>query len=69
MSNKVKDRLQKLKLELDHVERQLLDRALEHATKKSCDEAVDMLTDAQFTELVQRIKTKKKKKEVPMEVA
>jgi len=62
MSTKVKERLKKLRLALDHLERMFLDKGLEKMTGKTCDEAIEMLSDEQVREIVRRIKEKKKKK-------
>lgn len=67
MSTKIKERLKKLALELDHQERMLLDSGLVQFTKaKDCDEAIDMMNDDEVREIVRRIK-KRKKKEVLLE--
>jgi hypothetical protein len=48
MSTKIKERLKKLALELDHQERMLLDNGLVQFTKaKDCDEAIEMMSDDQ----------------------
>jgi len=62
MSTKIKERLKKLALELDHIERQILDKGLEKISGKTCDEAIEMLTDDQVRGIVEKIKNKKKKK-------
>jgi hypothetical protein len=62
MSTKIKERLKKLALELDHQERMLLDNGLVQFTKaKDCDEAIEMMSDDQVKEIVRRIKKRKKK--------
>jgi hypothetical protein len=78
MSNTVKERLNRLKINMTHEERVELDNFLEEfamkngiiiiGEKRGCDTMCDMITDSKFTELVQRIKKKKKKQaEVPIE--
>jgi hypothetical protein len=69
MSNKIKERLKNLQLELDHIERMMLDEGLVKVTKtKDCDEAIDLVTDDQLRKIVANIKKRKKKQiEVPME--
>ncbi len=67
MSTKVKERLKKMVLELDHYERVLLDEALVLASGRSCDDAIEKLTDDQVRAIVIRIK--KKKKKIPRMVA
>jgi len=62
MSIKVKERLKKLVLELDHDERVLFDNGLEQFTGKTCDEAIEMLSDEKVREIVEKIKEKRKKK-------
>jgi nucleotidyltransferase/DNA polymerase involved in DNA repair len=76
MSNKVKERLKKLMIELTHDERMMLDEAIDKIAismgvilvkdEKPCDAIIDELSDGIFTELVRRIK-RKKKAIVPME--
>jgi hypothetical protein len=71
MSNKVKERLRKLQLEMTHEERVELDNALERlymkmggiliSTEKACDIIIDDISDGHLIELVGRIKRKKKK--------
>ena len=62
MSTKIKERLKKLALELDHQERMYLDEGLVKVTKaKDCDEAIEMLSDEQVKEIVAKIKKRKKK--------
>jgi hypothetical protein len=71
MSHKVKERLDKLKLELTHEERVQLDIALEDLFLKSggiiinqekgCDKIAEEISDSKFTEIVSRIKKKRKK--------
>lgn len=69
MSNKIKERLKKLALELDKEERRILDEGLVKFTKaKDCDEAIDMMTDDQVRMIVSRIKKKRKKQEEPIAV-
>lgn len=60
MSSRVKERLKKLMIELEHTDRVLLDRILEEYTGKTCDEAIELLPDEKVRELVRRIKKKKK---------
>jgi hypothetical protein len=63
MSTKIKERLKKLALELDHEERMILDEGLVRVTKaKDCDSAIEMLSDDQVKEIVAKIKKNKKKK-------
>jgi hypothetical protein len=62
MSTKIKERLKKLALELDHEERMILDEGLVRVTKaKDCDSAIEMLTDDQVREIVAKVKRKKKR--------
>jgi hypothetical protein len=71
MSNKVKERLEKLKLELTHEERVKLDAALENLflkaggiiinKEKGCDKIIDEITDDKIREIVGKIKKKRKK--------
>jgi hypothetical protein len=61
MSTKVKERLKKLMLELDHEERMFLDEALENKSGKTCDEAIELLSDEQVMELARRIIARRKK--------
>lgn len=71
MSNKVKDRLRKLAMEMTHEERVELDNALERLflsrggiivnQEKACDKIIDKISDGHFIEIVGRIKRKKKK--------
>ena len=49
-------------LELDQSERYELDEALERLSNKTCDEAIELLTDEQVKEIVRRIILKRKKK-------
>jgi len=77
MSNKVKDRLRKLQLEMTHEERVELDNALERLflsrggiiinQEKACDKVIDYIPDGQFRGIVARIKKRKKVVEVPIE--
>lgn len=69
MSTKVKERLKKLALETDHEIRFIFDNLLEKHSGKTCDEAIEELTDDQVRALILGIKKKKKKKaiEIPME--
>ena len=60
MSTKIKERLKKLALELDHEQRVLLDQGLVEVSGKTCDEAIEMLTDDQIRLIVAKIKKKKK---------
>lgn len=63
MSTKIKERLKKLALELDHEERMILDEGLVRVTQaKDCDAAIEMLSDDQVKEIVAKIKKNKKKK-------
>ena len=68
MSTKVKERLKKLTLELDHEGRVLLDGALEDVSGKNCDEAIELMTDEQVRIIVEKIKLKKKKKKKKVEL-
>lgn len=69
MSTKVKERLKKLMLELNHEERQMLDKALEHLAskigivtkEKPCDAIIENIPDEKLRELVAKIKKRKKK--------
>jgi hypothetical protein len=67
MSSKVKERLKRLMLELLHEERIFLDNSLEQLTGKTCDEAIEMLSDEQIKDIVEKIKIKKRKKKMEME--
>lgn len=78
MSNKVKDRLRKLALQMTHEERVELDNALERlylklggvliSTEKACDKIMDDIPDDKLREIVRRIKLKKKREVlVPIE--
>ena len=68
MSNKVKARLEKLKLEMTHEERLQLDNALGELflkaggiiinQEKACDNIIDEISDNKFAEIVKRIKKK-----------
>lgn len=71
MSTKVKERLKRLALELDHDQRVLLDNLLAEAMtsrgiilvsdeEKPCDVMIEKLSDNQVKELVKKIKKKKK---------
>ena len=62
MSTKVKERLKKLRLALDHAERMFLDQGLEKISGKTCDEAIEMLSDEKVREIVRKIKERAKKK-------
>lgn len=68
MSAKVFERLKKMMIETDHEERQEIDREIEKLTEKWCDEGVDDLSDTHFIEIVNKIKKKRKKKEIPVYV-
>lgn len=48
-------------LELDHNERVFFDNLLEAKSGKTCDEAIELLTDEQVIEIVKRIIAKRKK--------
>ena len=61
MSTKVKERLKKLMLELDHEGRTFFDRAIEHVSGKTCDEAIELMPDEKVREIVIKIKEKQKK--------
>jgi len=61
MSNKIHERLKKLMIELEHSERVFLDESLEQITGKTCDEAIEMLSDEQVRNIVEKIKKKRKK--------
>ena len=61
MSNKIHERLKKLMIELEHSERIFLDESLEQITGKTCDEAIEMLSDEQVRNIVEKIKKKRKK--------
>jgi len=61
MSNKIHERLKKLMIELEHSERVFLDKSLEQITGKTCDEAIEMLSDEQVRNIVEKIKKKRKK--------
>jgi hypothetical protein len=73
MSNKVRERLRKLMLELNHEERQQLDKAMVDTAirmgaiiisdnpEKACDEVIDKISDEQLKKMVQIVKKKKKK--------
>ena len=61
MSNKIHERLKKLMIGLEHSERIFLDESLEQITGKTCDEAIEMLSDEQVRNIVEKIKKKRKK--------
>ena len=62
MSNKIKERLKKLALELDKEERRILDDGLVKVTNaEDCDQAIEMLTDDQVRGIVEKIKKRRKK--------
>jgi len=68
MSTKVKERLKKLMLQLEHEDRVIFDRLIEENTGKTCDEGIELLSDDKVRLLATRIKNrKKKKKEVLVE--
>ena len=48
-------------IELEHSERIFLDESLEQITGKTCDEAIEMLSDEQVRNIVEKIKKKRKK--------
>lgn len=61
MSIKVKEWLKRLGIETTHEDRLEIDRAIESMTGMPCDEAVGILTEQQFMDLVNGIKRKKGK--------
>ena len=72
MSTKVKERLKQMALEMTHEERVYLDEALDKIAisqgvilvkgEKPCDKIIEEIPDDKLTEIVRRIKIKKKKK-------
>ena len=72
MSSKVKERLKSMLLEMTHEERIELDNALEQLflqmggilvkDEKACDTMIEQILDDKLTEIVKRIKKKKKKR-------
>ena len=72
MSTRVKERLKQLALEMTHEERVYLDEALDKLAmsqgvilvkgEKPCDKIIEEIPDDKLTEIVRRIKLKKKKK-------
>jgi len=72
MSTKVKERLKSMLLEMMHEERVELDNALEQLflqmggilvkDEKACDTMIEQILDDKLTEIVKRIKKKKKKR-------
>lgn len=67
MSNKIKERLKQLMLELDHEGRTLFDRMIERASGKTCDNAIELMTDEQVRKVVMKIKESQKKKKKKVE--
>ena len=78
MSSKVKERLKKLMLEMNHEERIELDNMLDQIYMKmggiivkeerGCDKLIEEISDDNLREIVKRIKKKKKRGiEVPIE--
>lgn len=61
MSNKVKERLRRLGIEMAHLDRQDFDRIIEQISGKTCDEAIDVVSDIQIRRAVETIKRKKKR--------
>jgi len=61
MSLSVKERLKQLGIELVHDERVELDKAIEQATKKKCDEGVHLIPDIVFVQLVDAVICKMRK--------
>ena len=49
-------------LELDHEGRTLFDRMIEKASGRSCDDAIELMSDAEVRKIVMKIKEKQKKK-------
>ena len=64
MSRKVKEWLKRLQIETTHEERIEIDREIERRKNINCDDAVEkgLVSKAEFLEIVNLIKSRKKKK-------
>lgn len=52
-------------IETTHEEREEIDKEIEERTGKYCDEGVDELSDSEFIWIINKIKKRKKRKEIP----
>lgn len=64
MSFIVKERLKRLKIELDKQERAVLDQALVHFKQTDCDTAIEQMTDEQVIQLAEKIIKRRKKRPI-----
>jgi hypothetical protein len=61
VSIKVKEWLKRLGIESTHEERVEIDREIELMTGQSCDDGVSKLTERQFLDIIEKVKSRKKK--------
>ena len=55
-------------IETTHEERQEIDKEIEERTNKYCDEGIDDLTNEEFIEIISKVKRKKKKIPLTVEI-
>jgi len=61
MSIKVREWLRRLGIETTHEEREQIDREIEQRTGRYCDSGVELLNEAEFLAIVERVRRKGKK--------
>jgi len=69
MSIKVREWLRKLGIQTTHEEREDIDREIELRTGRYCDSGVELLSEAEFLAIVERVRRKGKKAPVEPLVA
>jgi len=69
MSIKVREWLRRLGIETTHEEREEIDREIERRTGRYCDNGVALLTEAEFSAIVNSVRRRRRKATVEPLVA
>jgi hypothetical protein len=69
MSIKIKEWLRRLGIDATHEERQEIDREIEQRTGQYCDKGAELLSEAEFLEIVNLVKRRRKKQVIEPLVA